>query len=213
MKKAASALFTIMISFSFFVGCYGWQEGEIRGTLKVDSRSGWNELEFKDGKTGQNFTLKPGTYVIQYEQGIVLFRPPMIAISDTKGQHIGRLKIPKESASKDGSFEMYVGQKDNDSSFNILGGRRKIVLNRQRISKINAYCTHSEPTSCVNSKGELTTCYRDVPGTRDEVWEKVRFYNSYRIIFDAADLINVAVFTAEGAPQTEENALQSDSCR
>lgn len=213
MKKTASGLITIMISLLFFAGCYGLNEGQIRGNLKVDPRSGWSELEFKDGKTGQSFTLKPGSYVIQYERGIWGYRLPMIAISDTKGQHIGRFAIPRKSVNKDGSFEMYIGQVGNDSAFNILGGRRKIVLKRQRYSKINAYCTRSEAYSCMDSDGKLSICHRDVPGTRDEVWEKVSFYNSYRIIFDAADLINVAIFSAEGASQTEDTSLQSDGCR
>lgn len=209
------ALLSTLVSI-FLAGCYGIVDQGITGHLEIKKNSGWTELEFQDGKTGKSFQLKDGDYVLAYEKGVYGYRYPMIAISDTKGNLIGHLAIPRDAFRKDGSFEIYTSHKENKNSFNILGGYRKIVNNRRRYAQLKQSCTYTETYTCfstdANGQTTMSTCTRTVSGTQDAIWEHHDFQNNYRIVFDGADLQNVAVFRAKGQIQSEDVEIGAESC-
>lgn len=209
--KISLAIFTMIVGL-LFVGCYGIVDKDIRGHLEIKKNSGWTSLEFQDGKTGKPFQLVDGDYILSYERGIYGYIYPMIAISDTNGKLIGHLAIPRDTVRDDGSFEIYTSHRENKNSFNILGGYRKIIQNRKRYARLNQSCSYTQSYTCHGTNGSVSICSKSVSGTQDAIWETHDYQNNYRILFDGADLQNIAVFKAKGPILSEDVEIGSESC-
>ncbi|OQW48490.1 MAG: hypothetical protein A4S09_04745 [Proteobacteria bacterium SG_bin7] len=215
MKYFLLAIASTLVA-STLTGCYGIADKGISGHLEFKKNSGWTTLDFKDGKTGKIFSLQEGDYTMAYQEGIYGYRYPMISISDKNGNLVGHLEIPRKSLREDGSFEIYVGDRSNTNSFNILGGFRKIINSRKRFAKLKASCSYTEVYTCMESDGKggtrVSTCTRLVSGNQDEIWENHDYQNNYRIVFDGADLMNIAIFRAKSPTQNENVLIGSESC-
>ncbi len=208
--------FSLLILILSLAGCYGLNDKEIYGELTLNPKSGWSALNFTDPKTKKPFELVNGKYRLQYNVGFHGWRLPTISVFNSKNELLGNIEIPKDSLNRDGSYEIYRGGNGNNNSFNILGGRRKVITEKVRFAKDNVSCTYtvSVPCTTTDSNGNtvVTTCTETRNGDQDVVYSKNTFYNTYRILFDGQDLVNVGVFRASSPVQTETVELDSTSC-
>ena len=216
MKKAFINSFSLVMCL-LIVGCYGLNDKEVYGELVINPKSGWTSLDFTDPKTNKPFSLVNGQYKLQYNVGFYGLHSPSISVYNAKSELLGNIEIPKESINRDGTFEIYRGGKGNNNSFNILGGRRKIITEKLRYAKDNVECTYTATVSCTTTdpKGNLiqSVCAEIRNGYQDIIYSKNKFYNTYRILFDGQDLINVAVFRAKSQPQEEVVEVDSTACQ
>ena len=210
-----------VFAISLLAHCYGPNDKNISGVLQIYEKTGYNYLEFKDAKTDAPFRLYPGKYSLSFNQGLRGYAFVTVDITDETGRLMGSLSIPRKSIKSDGTFEIYMGDKASSNAFNILGGKRTIVLDRVRTGKLHESCTYIESYSCDvpctdvdgNSTTCSSTCTRVVSGHQDQLWEKRTFKNLYRILFDAADLYNVGQFVGDGISEIENEMISSDTCK
>jgi hypothetical protein len=131
------------------------------------------------------------------------------------------LAIPRNQIKDDGTCEIRSSDNQNALQFNVLGGRRKIILKRERYSTIRESCTYTESYACMgtcrDSKGNtyscMETCTRLVSGNQDVLYEKQKFKSFYRILFDGSDIINAGSFDGESLVQERTDVLNATSCR
>ena len=216
MKKLILKTLSVVLFFSM-LGCYGLNDKEIYGELTINPKSGWNSLQFTDPKTKKPFELVSGKYRLQYNVGIYGWRFPSISVRNSKNELLGDIEIPKDSMNKDGSFEMYKGGTGNLNSFNILGGKRKVITQKVRTAKDGVSCVYTVTTSCTtydsNGKSVQSTCMENRIGSQDVVYSNNTFHHTYRILFDGQDLVNVAVFKASSPVQTEVETIAATTCQ
>lgn len=215
MIKTKYIVMTLTMAFAL-LGCDLLQESEIKGTLTINPKSGWNELEFPNAKGGTKFKLKSGVYTFKFDSSWLPMTDPKINIHNANGERVGVLVIPRKQIKPDGTFEIGMNHETNRNSFNILGGRRTVIVGRQRFTKIRAYCTYQESYTCTTTnaegKTETSTCTRTVSGDQDQIWERRQVKSLYRILFDGGDLVNVGDFTGESSIRTEQSMLDATSC-
>jgi hypothetical protein len=208
----------ILVLFGTLAACDLLKETEVRGTLKLNPKSGWNELEFTDYKAKTKFQLVNGDYSFEFVSQWNPWADGLIRIKETNsGKVVGHLTIPKKAIKEDGTFEMYVNSEKNTNSFNMLGGRRIIVLKRERYVKLRQGCVYQESYSCssTDSKGKTvsSTCSRLVSGVQDELWERRQEKSFYRILFDGGDLVNVADFSGTSNVRQVDQEIKETTCR
>jgi len=203
------------------VGCRPLVEREVRGELKVNPKWG-PAINLYDVETKSYKSLSAGRYRLKFPRlWTPLFGNPKIEVLDEQGRRIATIEIPKGQIKRDGTFEIFDTTNKNSLQFNVLGGRREVILKRERSSVIREYCTYTESypclESCTDSSGNqtscMTTCTRTVSGDRDALYEKQTFKSFYRILFDGADMMNAASFDGESGIQDRVVQLNSTSCR
>jgi len=199
------------------LACDVLKESEIRGTLVINPKGGYPELELLDQSTNTRFKLGNGVYKFEFERWRLPYTDPRIRIINDKGQIVGKMTVPLKSVRDDGTFAVTMNDPTNRNSYNILGGRRVITLSRERFAKQGVSCTYTEtyPCTTTDAKGNKvsSTCTRSVQGEQDELWEKRKEKTFYRILFDGGDLVNVADFSGESKIREETEMLKATSCQ
>jgi hypothetical protein len=208
--------------FSFFIliqGCYPLVEKNIVGQLEVNPKWG-SSISLFDIESRSYKDLSSGKYSLKFSGVWHPFQNPKIQILDYSNNKLMTIEIPKEQIKKDGTFELLGTSSKNSLQFNVLGGRREVVIERNRYSVIKESCTYTETyvcsIPCTDAKGNPTTCTstctRILSGNQDVMYEKQKVKSFYRILFDGSDLINAAVFNGESMIQNKVVTLNSTSC-
>ncbi len=226
--RSAKVLATFSLMMMGLSACTGMDDSRVFGELKINPRGGFATIDLVDTETKKTFSMKPGRYVLTFNQGVMWFSDPSVEVKDANGKRLGAFEIPAKAFNlEQGTFEFFTGDPKSKYSFNILGGKRRLRQDVTRYAKLDQHCTYSETYSCTQSKEECTgsgtnrvcgnvdyttTCTREVNGHRDELWEKENYKFLYRILFDAADFYNVAEFRADGNLQSSDTMRSSDSC-
>jgi hypothetical protein len=198
-----------------FSGCLQLQESRIQGDLAVN-RSWGDQISLIDAKSRQSFGLSSGRYILEMPRSVP-FTNPEIRVLSLNNELLGTITIPRELIKQDGSFQGLSRDPNKIANLvNVIGGRRKMRLAAHRYARDNVTCPVTVVKPCTKTDSEGRTysdsCVETVPGRQDEVREKVTYRTNYRILFDAGDFMNAAVFNGQSSITSEDRVIASSRC-
>jgi hypothetical protein len=218
-KMLESRCLLLLAVFATCFGCESPHEEKIVGKLEIYPKSGYSELEMIDSLTNRLVFLKPGPYDLKFSDD----RKKMMILDPSSRQTLLTLVLPgdvisEEDGSGNMSFEFRTTHKENKHSYDVLGGRKRIIHNRWREGVLQEHCTWtSEEEEEDGEDADGNTKYKTVTvehdGNRDVLYETVEQSFDYRILFYAFDELNIGQFFASGERmKLERAAIALDSC-